>query len=112
MHNNLVKNINVITNLINVTLTTNHVYHVGIHYLSHTMVLNRFIIIVIVNFLSYTNYGSTFVPIQFSSFSSIGPLCSIRYIFAYHGPLNLFWSTLVYLLKNEKKKMIVNVHAK
>ena len=53
MHNNLVKNINVIKNLIDVILTTNHFHHVGIHYLSHIMVLHHFIIIIIINLLSY-----------------------------------------------------------
>ena len=52
MHNNLVKNINVITNLIDVTLTTNHFHHIGIH-LSHIMVLYHFTIIIIINILSY-----------------------------------------------------------
>ena len=58
MHNNLVKNINVITNLIDVTLTTNHFHRIGIHYISQVMVLHHFIIIIIIiiiiiNFWSY-----------------------------------------------------------
>ena len=32
MHDNLVKNINVITNLIDVSLTTNHFHYIGIPY--------------------------------------------------------------------------------
>ena len=64
MHNNLVKNINVITNLIDVTLTTNHFHRIGIHYISQVMVLHHFIIIIIINFWSYvTGYGPTFGPL-------------------------------------------------
>ena len=55
MHNNLVTNINVITNPIDVILTTNHFYQIRIHYLSHIIVLHHFIIIIIINFLSYVN---------------------------------------------------------
>ena len=53
MHINLIKNINFITNLIDVTLTTNHFHHTGINYSSQIMVLHHFILIIIINFLSY-----------------------------------------------------------
>ena len=53
MHNNLVKNINVIINMIDVTLTANQFHHIGIHYLKKIMVLYHFIIIIIINFLRY-----------------------------------------------------------
>ena len=48
MHNNLVKNINVITIMIDVTSTINHFHHIGIHYLSQIMVLHHFVIIIII----------------------------------------------------------------
>ena len=50
MHNNLVKNINMITNIIDLTSTTNHFHHIGINYLSQVVVLHYFIIIIIINF--------------------------------------------------------------
>ena len=57
------KNINVIGNLIDVSLTTNHFPHIEIHYLSQIMVLHHFIFIIIsINLflVVFTNYGLAF----------------------------------------------------
>ena len=55
MLNNLVKNINVIINLIDVTSTTSTTTTLEYITLSQIMVLHHFIIRIIINFLSYVS---------------------------------------------------------